>query len=89
MMETLREILMNSSDEDIQILIDYQKHPERFANLQDKYSKVSAVIDEIRRNGGNTFMNLIRDKGVEYDEVVRDVAKQFKIPFQSSEFKTE
>ena len=38
-METLREILMNSADDDIQTLIDYQKNPERFASLQDKYSR--------------------------------------------------
>lgn len=82
-METLREILMNSADDDIQTLIDYQKNPERFASLQDKYSRVNAVIDEIRRNGGNTFVNLIRSKGAEYDEIVRDVAKQLKIKLSS------
>lgn len=79
MTETLREILLHSSDEDLQVLVEYQKNEKRFRSITDKYAKVSALIDEIRNNGGNTFKNLIRNHGVEYDVIVRDVANQLKV----------
>jgi len=85
MTETLHEILMNSSDEDLQVLIDYQKCPDKFNYPNyNKAAKVLLLIEEIRTNGGNTFANLIRGKGVEYDEVVRDVAKQLKVNFHEN-----
>ncbi len=84
MTETLREILLNSSDEDIQVLVEYQKNEKRFRGIADKYAKVSALIDEIRKNGGNTFRNLIRGEGVEYDIIVRDVANQLKVKYEKN-----
>lgn len=78
-METLREILMHSDEEDLQILIEYQKNDKRFKGL-DKYAKVSAIIDEIRANGTNTFQNILLKKN-EYDSIVRDVAKQLKVTY--------
>lgn len=84
MTETLRDILMNSSDEDLQVLIDYQKSGAKYKDVKDKYTKVSVLIDDIRTNGGNTFANLIRGNGVEYDEIVRDVANKLKVNYHKN-----
>ncbi len=82
-METLREILMNSSAADLEVLAEYQKELTKYQTVSSQELKISFLINEIRHNGGNTFANLIRGNGVEYDEIVRDVAKHLKVNFNS------
>lgn len=54
---------------------EYKKH---FPDHQ-KYWR--AVAEEIQTFGGNTFMNLIRQGGVEYKEILIDVCKKMKVNF--------
>ncbi|MGK8200622.1 zinc-ribbon domain-containing protein [Burkholderia cepacia] len=39
------------------------------------------IADEIRAFGGNTLVNVVRRDGVDYDELLRDVADHMKVPF--------
>ncbi|MFO7073759.1 hypothetical protein P3E18_26340, partial [Pseudomonas aeruginosa] len=39
----------------------------------------SAILDELRLFGGNSFANLWRKSGPSYTEVVRDVAGKLKV----------
>ncbi len=91
----LYALLSVSSDDDLDPLVksilgrfsnsidindDYKKHQP----LHSKYHKI--IGDEVRLFGGNTFRNIIRGgEGPAYDEVVIDVCKKLKIPFDADD----
>lgn len=78
--ETLYELLINADSEDLEILIKLQENDPEYLKLTSRPERVARLIRDIETNGGNTIMNLIRDGGVPYDEIIRDVAKSKKIP---------
>lgn len=41
------------------------------------------VAEEIKAFGGNTLINLFRREGVDYSEIVKDVANHLKVPFNA------
>lgn len=63
-----------------------EKNPENFEILLQIYKRhgktsPQACFDEIRRDGSNTFATIFRGlEGVDYDEIVADVAKKIKVP---------
>lgn len=46
------------------------------------YDERGLIAAEIRAFGGNTLANLFRGKGVDYSEIVKDVANHLKVRFQ-------
>ena len=62
-----------------------KKNPENFElllQIYERHGKTSpkACLDEIRRDGSNTFATILRGwEGVDYDEIVADVAKKIKV----------
>lgn len=72
-LEPLVEYILKARTESLSKYSDFKRwHPNH-----QRY--VSAIFDELRRFGGNSFINLGRKEGPAYIEVVRDVAKKFKI----------
>lgn len=83
-MENLYELLVTADDNDLEVLIKYQANESAYKNLNTKQERVMRLIQDIETNGGNTFLNMLRNKGIHYDEIVQDVAKQLKIKVPSS-----
>jgi uncharacterized protein YaaW (UPF0174 family) len=51
---------------------------------------VDALIEELRLDGGNTLANLLRGwRGVDYEEIVNDVANALKVTVVGDEVETE
>lgn len=48
-------------------------------------SDFELIAKEIQLFGGNSLLNLVRSKGVSYEEIVRDVAKHLKVNFNSTD----
>ena len=40
------------------------------------------IAEELQLYGGNTFMNILRGGGVEYQEILKDVCKKMKLNFK-------
>lgn len=65
--------------------IHKEKHPEYFdllLQIYERHGKTSPkdCLDEIRLDGSNTFASIFRGrKGVDYDEIVADVARKIKV----------
>lgn len=63
-----------------------EKNPENFElllQIYERHGKTSprACFDEIRKDGSNSFAIIFRGgEGVDYDEIVADVAKKIKVP---------
>ena len=45
---------------------------------------IPEIVDELQRYGGNTFLNLVRGHGVNYREILENVCKQLKVPFNKA-----
>ena len=87
------EFLRNVSNEDLDTLVKYIRgafsemmsvddNYKRYAPDHSKY--VGLIEDEIRRFGGNTFVNLFRGSGPDYREIVGDVADKLNVKYPSS-----
>lgn len=91
------EFLSNTNNDDLCILVDYLTKDKNgdvriTENLTstDEYamyypnklsSMTDLIIDELQCYGGNTFMNIVRGHGVEYKDILIDVAKKMKVNF--------
>lgn len=89
--ETLRALLMETADEDLLPLAQYQEIVEVYNRKNDKYSRVTLLIDELRRNGSSALADVMRrvmrsGRGIEYDEMVRDVARHLKVNFNEKSY---
>ena len=92
--QNLDPILSQASNEDLEPLVEYilkaeiterlSNHP-RFKIYRPDHSKYWSVIrDEILLFGGNTFVNMVRDGGPDYFEIVCDVARRRKADFDKN-----
>lgn len=86
-----------SDDDDLSILVDYLTDDGKGRLMLDAdvrkqlmQSKTNGSFDrsgrrliakEIRAFGGNTLVNAVRGEGVDYDELVRDVADHLKVAY--------
>lgn len=77
-LDTLVEYLKLKLSEDLTNNEKYKEH----APDHTKYTDI--IANEIRKFGGNTFVNLYRGEGVPYFELVEDVAKQLKAKFNEN-----
>lgn len=91
------EFLAGASNEDLRVLVDYitkDKNGEtrltESLTTTNEYAKyyptrlncmTDAIINELQYYGGNTFMNIFRGAGVEYREILINVAKKMKVNF--------
>ena len=88
--EDLNPVLEQASDEELGVLHDIiMKKLTEMLSIKDAYklhypehSKYADLIaDELRDFGGNTIANVFRGEGPPYREIVSDVAKAIKAPF--------
>ena len=93
--EALVQLLLNADKGDIELLIDYVTNTGKFgfsmsdsvkAVLQDAKRQdipdeetLRLLVRELQHFGGNTFVNLFRRNGVNYSEIVDDVASHLKM----------
>ena len=76
----LVELLQKSSEDDLYILMEY--------NFEKGCTKVEIeeLVRKIRYNGSNNIAYLYRKfEGVEYIEIVQDVAKKMKVKYSVDE----
>ena len=88
------ELLKACNNEDLQPLVDkledtkYTNNLSSYPSYQNNRNNpkmfVTAIYNEIREFGGNTFANFFRREGVSYKEVVQDVAENLKVANRSS-----
>lgn len=64
------------------LLKNMQMYPESEELLYQNSWK--AIAAEIQLFGGDTVVNLFRQKGVPYEEILKDVAKKIEVDFQKS-----
>lgn len=99
--ESILSLLKASDADDIHILNDYitDNGKGRIANTKEveeqlrgcrlgsTYSRddLKLIDKEIRLYGGNSLINLIRQDGVNYREIVVDVAEHLKVNFNKSD----
>ncbi len=86
----LNPVLEIASDEDLGVLVDYLKtkmsetltiHESYKLHAPAHSEYADLIAKEIRDMGGNSFANLGRGQGPSYHEIVCDVAKKIKAPF--------
>lgn len=86
----LNPVLNHATNNELQVLVAYiikklsnsiETDPRYQAYPEEPLRYVDLISDEIRRMGGNSFVNLFRGEGVSYHEVVCDVAKKLKVNF--------
>ncbi|MBO5760426.1 MAG: hypothetical protein J6S53_02660 [Lentisphaeria bacterium] len=86
----LNPIIEIASNEELQFLVDVlTKTMTNGLTSQEEYKKFSPdhrqyanlIAKEIREFGGNSFANIWRKEGPAYKEIVCDVAKALKAPF--------
>ena len=87
----LNPILEKVNIKELQPLVDIilEAKPYSFISLgiykKDKLSYITAIASEVRALGGNTFANIFRGGvGPEYKEIVCDVAKEIKAPYNTT-----
>ena len=89
----LNPVLEKANNEELMPLVDYMlKKLSNAIDIDDRYKAnpqkptnyVDLIADELRLFGGNSFVNLVRGEGVSYKEVVCDVAKILKVPFNQN-----
>jgi len=77
----LKSLLRKSGKDEIKEI--YKRHGI-------KYNRVVKLVNEIRLDGSNTIANLFRwGDGVNYDEIVMDVADKVGVEYNSDEIKSE
>lgn len=87
MTETLTQVLNKGTNEELlELLKLFEKQLTSSVTSEDltvtdsnRNAKITLIEKELREFGGNSFINLFRGEGPEYDEIVFDVAKKFKI----------
>lgn len=93
--EALVQLLLNADKGDIDLLIDYVTNTGKFGfSMSDSVKTVlqdakrqdipdeetlRLLVRELQHFGGNTFVNLFRRNGVNYSEIVDDVASHLKM----------
>lgn len=86
----LNPIIEKASNEELQFLVDVlTKTMTNGLNSTEEYKQFSPdhrkyanlIAKEIREFGGNSFANMWRKEGPAYKEIVCDVAKALKAPF--------
>ncbi|EMX4958560.1 TPA: ubiquinol-cytochrome C chaperone family protein [Raoultella planticola] len=98
--DALVQLLLNADKGDIDLLIDYVTNTGKFgfsmsdnvkAVLQDAKRQdipdeetLRLLVRELQHFGGNTFVNLFRRNGVNYSEIVDDVASHLKMKVQAT-----
>ena len=50
----------------------------------DMHKAIPEIVDELQRYGGNTILNTLRGQGVSYREILENVCKQLKVPFNKA-----
>ncbi len=92
--EDLNPVLEIASKEDLDPLVEYlKKKMSEFLTSSDVFKKyepdhtryADLIAKEIRDFGGNSFVNIFRGKGPSYREIVCDVAKVMKAPYNKSQ----
>jgi len=62
--------------EDLTVTENYKKYyPDQLQLMCDE------IVDELQRYGGNTFMNILRGHGVEYQEILMDVCDKMEVNY--------
>ncbi|EOD4120512.1 hypothetical protein ACJQ6Q_002097 [Yersinia enterocolitica] len=98
--EALVQLLLNADKGDIDLLIDYITNTGKFGfSMSDSVKTVlldaklhdvpddetmRLLVRELQHFGGNTFVNLFRRNGVNYSEIVDDVASHLKMKVPTS-----
>lgn len=98
--EALVKLLLNADKGDIDLLIDYVTNTGKFGfSMSDSVKAVlldaklhdvpddetmRLLVRELQHFGGNTFVNLFRRNGVNYSEIVDDVASHLKMKVPTS-----
>ena len=93
--DALVQLLLNADKGDIDLLIDYVTNTGKFGfSMSDSVKGVlqdakrqdipdeetlRLLVRELQHFGGNTFVNLFRRNGVNYSEIVDDVASHLKM----------
>lgn len=91
--EDLNLVLIQASDDELDPLVEYiKKKTSQMLTVKEHYEAYYPrhsmyndwIAKELRDMGGNSFANLFRGlKGPPYYEVVCDVAKKIKAPYQN------
>ncbi|HEV3189308.1 MAG TPA: DUF3944 domain-containing protein [Polyangiaceae bacterium] len=63
-------------------MLDINEHYK--ANVGNHLAYVGLIVKEIREFGGNTFANTLRGDGVDYAEIVRDVAGKLGVKYEKT-----
>ena len=98
--DALVQLLLNADKGDIDLLIDYVTNTSKLGfSMSDSVKNVlqdakrqdipddetlRLLIRELQHFGGNTFVNLFRRNGVNYSEIVDDVASHLKMKVQAA-----
>jgi hypothetical protein len=93
--DALVQLLLNADKGDIDLLIDYVTNTGKLGfSMSDSVKNVlqdakrqdipdeetlRLLVRELQHFGGNTFVNLFRRNGVNYSEIVDDVASHLKM----------
>lgn len=92
-MELVR-VLRESSNEDLEPLMKLLTAPVTAGlNDEEKYQKyypdhsryAEEIAHDLRRFGGNTFVNVPRGEGPSYEEIVQDVADKLGVEYEYDE----
>lgn len=89
--------LQDADSDDLKVLVDYLTKTKdgetrwtEGLTVTENYKKYypcqlqlmcEDIADELQRYGGNTFMNLLRGHGVEYQELLMDVCDKMKVNY--------
>lgn len=98
--DTDLQFLQAASNENLKILVDYLtldkdgkcRFTEELTGSElyhncypdSLHNMVNAIVRELQKFGGNTFMNAIRGGGVTYREILIDVCKHMKVNFNKN-----
>ncbi len=89
--------LQDADSDDLKVLVDYLTKTKdgetrwtEGLTVTENYKKYypdqlqlmcEDIADELQRYGGNTFMNILRGHGVEYQEILMDVCDKMKVNY--------
>ena len=77
-LDVLHALIRTKLSETLSIEDAYRRH------YPDHQKYADLIAKEIRDFGGNSFANLVRGKGPTYHDIVCDVAKEIKAPFNKA-----
>lgn len=90
----LNPLFKNSSDEEllpiVNVLLENFNNDLRLDNRYITHPKyptkyIPAIVKDVKEFGGNTIQNLIRNEGVKYSTIVKDVADKLGIKYNKSD----